>query len=154
MLVRSKYYFFIALAVVISAFAGCKKDDNKNPAAPVENSIVGTWNLSKVTVTPASNVETVLTPAQLGLAINLIFKSDNTSVMTVTDSTGTTVERGTYTYTNNTLNLRDSTGETQGQFPLTFMSNDMFHMQALIDIQGTSTSSTMEFTRQKAIRWE
>ncbi|MGE5496498.1 MAG: lipocalin family protein [Syntrophothermus sp.] len=153
MLFKSKYYLLIGLVAFISVFTGCKKDD-KNPAAPVENSIIGTWNLSKVTVSPATNVETVFTPAQIGLAINLVFKSDNTSVMTVTDSSWTTVERGTYAYANNSLTLRDSTGEVQGQFPLTFMSNDLFHMQALIDIQGTSSNSTMEFTRQKAVRWE
>jgi hypothetical protein len=154
-----RYMLFVVLGLFLtmSFSTGCKKSssENNNPTGPVtgNTSIVGTWMLTKISVPGANNTKTDYTPQQAGVMIVWTFRSDNTGQVDVTDSAGTTTNKGTYTFSNNTISLKDTSGQTL-KIPIAFTSNNSFTMQTNIDVEGTPTTATLEFTRQASKRWD
>lgn len=149
MLLRYKaiLVFFLVL-ISMALYSGCKKSDS-NPTSPVTQTspIVGKWALSGVTVTNQDGSKTTYTPQQLGLSIIMEFRNDNTATITTIDSTGTTTENGTYTYSNGVLNLTDTNGQKQ-TINVTISGNKVTTQQQLTDANGNPFNAQLEFTKQ------
>lgn len=145
---RAAFVFSFIVLLTLFFYSGCKKDDN-NPASPITstNPIVGKWLLSNVTVTNPDGSKTAYTPQQLGLSIMMEFRSDNTATITQTDSTGTTTESGTYTYSNGALNLTNTNGE-KTTINITLSGNKFTTAQELTDENGNPINALLEFTKQ------
>ena len=147
---RSKAYFmfFVVMLLTLSVYSGCKKSDS-NPASPVApaSPIVGKWGLSSVTVTNSDSSKTTYTPQQMGLSITMQFNSDNTASITTADSSGTTTDTGTYTYSNGVLNLTDTAG-AKTTLNITLSGNKFTTAQTLADDKGNPIHALLEFTKQ------
>ncbi|MGE5350486.1 MAG: lipocalin family protein [Acidobacteriota bacterium] len=144
---RSGYLFFLVLMSLV-IYSGCKKDSN-NPASPAVSSspIVGKWLLSNVTVTNKDGSKTSYTPQQLGLSITMEFRNDLTATITTADSSGTTTESGTYTYSSGVLNLTNTSGEKR-TVDITMNGNKFTTKETLTDTNGNPIDALLEFTKQ------
>ncbi|HEX2865913.1 MAG TPA: lipocalin family protein [Ignavibacteriales bacterium] len=149
MLLRYKaiLVFFLVL-ISVALYSGCKKSDS-NPTSPVAQAspIVGKWALSGVTVTNQDGSKLTLTPQQMGLSITMEFRNDNTATITTIDSTGTTTENGSYTYSNGVLDLTDTNGQKQ-TINVTISGNKITTEQQLTDDNGNPFNAQLEFTKQ------
>lgn len=145
---RASFVFSFIVLITLFFYSGCKKNES-NPTSPITsaNPIVGKWLLSSVTVTNQDGSKTTLTPQQLGLSILMEFRNDNTAMITQTDSTGTTTESGTYTYSNGALNLTNTNGE-KTTINITLNGNKFTTAQELTDDNGNPINALLEFTKQ------
>lgn len=149
MFLRSKTGFWLSIIVLISliVYSGCKKSDSStNPVNPVSQ-IAGKWVLTKVTVKNPDNSTTSYTPAQAGVFITMEFRNDNTATITTSDSTGTTTESGTYTYSSGQLHLTNTSGEMT-TIDIALIGNKFTTTQTLTDDNGNPVAATLEFTKQ------
>jgi len=82
--------FIISLSVLF--FVNCG-DDNGN--GPAEHELVGTWELTKITII-VSEVTTTLTPELADMYMTLVVNADNTFSMTQTQEGVTETDTGTW----------------------------------------------------------
>lgn len=145
---RNAFMFSLFVLLTLVFYSGCKKSDS-NPASPItsSNPIVGKWLLSNVTVTNANGSKTSFTPQQLGLSITMEFRNDNTATITTIDSTGTTTENGTYTYSTGVINLTNTNGE-KTSVNITMTGNKFTTAQTLSDPNGNPIDALLEFIKQ------
>ena len=102
-----KFLVFIIVSVVL--LSACKKDDN--PVASNGDELVGVWVLSKVIVPAYNNAE--LTPEYLGTSVKFDIRSDRSFTATVTDTSGTDIQTGTWSASNGTVSLKGNDGTSQ-----------------------------------------
>lgn len=106
----------IALAVLASS---CKKDDD--PVSSNGDELVGIWVLTKIIVPAYGNAE--MTPEQAGISATFILRSDRTFSVTTADSSGTSVETGTWSAANGKVSLK---GDTETiEMPYTLSGNKL-----------------------------
>ncbi len=100
---KSKLFITLTLctALVTIFFTSCDKDDESPTEPPETIDIVGTWDLTKMTLTTPTDT-TVTTPDEI--AIRMIFKSDNTyATITVFDQDSTSTGSGNWSIEGRTL---------------------------------------------------
>lgn len=134
--------FTIFFITVLFFLLSCSKDDN--PTSP-EDSIVGTWVLTKIIIPNFGNME--LTPQEAGLSITFKMKSDKTFETIYTESGNTETETGTWSISDGKITLTSSTGETQ-TLDYTIEGNKL-RVPTQIQIENMGELSViMEFTKQ------
>lgn len=138
------YSKMLILLLFVSLFVtGCDKDDD--PASSSGNELVGTWVLTKITLTSLGNTE--LTPQQVGYSATIIMKSDKTFTATYTDSDGTSTDSGTWSAANGKLTLKSSTGETE-ELPYGLSGNKLT-VQTMLEVPTFGEIPVrLEFTKQ------
>jgi hypothetical protein len=99
--------------------SSCKKDDN--PVASNGDELVGVWVLTKIIVPAYNNAE--LTPDDVGVHATFDLKSDRTFKVTMTDSSGTSIETGTWSTANGKVTLKGES-ETE-EMPYTVSGNKL-----------------------------
>ncbi len=105
-MLKSRFLTVIVLFGFVALFSISCGDDN--PVASEEESIVGTWVLTKMTATFSGVTLTI--PAD-EMSITVTIKSDNTYQATIIEEGITTPETGTWSISGNTVTLTDSDGE-------------------------------------------
>ncbi len=110
----------LLIFILIGLISSCKKDDN--PVASNGDELVGVWVLTKIIVPAFSNAE--LTPDQAGTHATFDMKSNRTFSVTTTDSTGTTVQTGTWSTANGKVTLKGSDGTTE-EMPYSVSGNKL-----------------------------
>jgi hypothetical protein len=95
--------FAVALIILSNLFlASCEKDTDINESA----SVVGTWKLSEEGVdTDNNNVLDATEVSPTTLTVIFTFKSDNTYSSAMSTPSGINSENGTYTYSNNRIDM-------------------------------------------------
>lgn len=130
----SALLFFSALI----SFIGC---DN-NPTVST-NDLIGTWTLTKLTVSGT----TVLTPEQANLHITIVINTDGTYKTTVIDKSGTTVDNGTWTVSNGTVSIKHQDGTVENS-AYTVSGNKLTLASTQKDSTGATIPVLLEFTKQ------
>lgn len=137
------FQIFLVLAALVFAASSCGKDDN--PASSDGSELVGKWKLTKITLTTIGNLE--LSPNDIGIAVTFDLKSDRTFAATVTDSSGTTVETGTWSVANGKITMKSSDG-TSEELPYSISGNKLF-VDSVIELDNFGeVPGRMEFTKQ------
>jgi hypothetical protein len=143
--------FIVSLFLLSIVFVGCKKDSNPTEPSTNPNEFVGTWKLSKVTVTLSGN-NVDMTPEQAGTQMTIVAKADGTFTMTTikTDSTTgqseTTVQTGTWKIANGKIELKYSDG-TIDNLDFTLTGNKCT-IKTTVQALGTTLPAILEFTKQ------
>ena len=140
---KSKLFITLTLcaALVTIFFTSCDKDDESptGPSEPID--IVGTWVLTKMTLTTPTDT-TVITPDEI--AIKMIFKSDHTyAEITVFDQSRTSTGSGTWSISGSTLMIKFSHTDTTVLIITTIEENNMTLTETL-----SSGSEVSEWVRQ------
>lgn len=149
-----KYSVFLIIVIILfTAFAaGCKKSSksDENPVSPTlpggtTNQLAGTWKMTKVTITNPDNSIQVLTPTQAGFNITWVFKTDNTYTFTIVQQGGNSEKKGTYTYTNNTIVIKDENNNVV-DYQLK-LSNGVLTMPVTLEQDGVQFGAVIEFSK-------
>ncbi len=133
---------FLLLLIVISVglVSSCKDDD---PVSSSDN-LVGVWVLTKVIVTPLE-----FSPESLGMQATFDLRSDDTFTVTMTDSSGTSTQTGTWSATDSKVVLT-SEGEA-AEMPYTLSGNKLT-VETVYDLSAYGLSSEqaikLELTKQ------
>lgn len=151
MKLKSNISFVVVLILISSFFFGCKK--SSSPTEPTTNpsEFVGTWKLSKVTVTLSGN-NVDMTPEQAGTQMTIVAKADGTFTMTTvkTDSTTgqseTTVQTGNWKIANGKIELKYSDG-TVDNLDFTLTGNKCT-IKTTVQALGATLPAVLEFTKQ------
>lgn len=106
-MLKSRFLTVIVLFAFVALFSINCGDDN--PAASAEESLAGTWVLTKMTVTSSGGTLT-FTSDQISITVTI--KSDHTYQATIIEQGITTPETGTWSISGNTVTFTDSDGET------------------------------------------
>lgn len=134
---------FFLLAALVFALSSCGKDDN--PTSSDGSELVGKWKLTKITLTTVGNLE--LSPNDIGIAVTFDLKSDRTFAATVTDSSGTSVETGTWSVASGKITMKSSDG-TSEELPYSTSGNKLF-VDSIIELDNFGeVPGRMEFTKQ------
>lgn len=104
---KAAKFFTIPFTILIIALTGCDKKDD-NPVSPDE-SIFGTWVLTKVTLPDFGNME--LNPQAMGLSVTFKMKSDHTFEMIFVDPEGSNIDTGTWSISNGKITMKSSSGD-------------------------------------------
>jgi len=124
---------------------GCSEDEEEsNPLSARESAIVGTWVLTKVTVTDLSGTYE-LTPQQANMSMNLVARSDKTFSMNSTMNGETDNYSGTWSLNGDFIVLA-SEGETE-LIPYTIEGNK-FTITTYQQQDDILISAVLEFTKQ------
>lgn len=124
---------------------GCSEDEEEsNPLTARESAIVGTWNLTKVTVTDLSGTYD-LTPQQANMSMTLVANSDKTFSMNTTMNGETDNATGTWNLNGDFIVLA-SEGETE-LIPYTIEENK-FTITTYQQQGDILISAVLEFTKQ------
>lgn len=147
MITASKIFKLLLVSFVIILLAtACKKDDS-NPTESSSNpsEFVGTWKLTKITVT-ISGINNDLTPEQAGTQMTIIANNDASFKMTTITSDGTTTSEGTWQIANGKLILKyaDNTSETYDYT----LSGNKFSIKTSVEALGQTLPAVLEFTKQ------
>ncbi|MDF1611305.1 MAG: lipocalin family protein [Stygiobacter sp.] len=143
--------FLISYLIITLFLAGCKKENSPTEPSLNPSEFVGTWKLTKVTVTlSGNNVE--LTPEQAETQMTIVAKSDGSFIMTTIkkDSTTgenvTTVLTGTWKIANGKIELKYSDGTSESlEFTLT---GNKCTIKTTVQALGTTLPAVLEFTKQ------
>ena len=132
----------VIICVAFVAFFAVNCD--KSPTKPVEERIVGSWELTKLIVTSSEGSMTLnLSELQLsGFSVTLNLTNDYTYTWTQTDAGETTVETGTWSVSGKSLTTVSSDGETT-TFQFTLSGNKL-----TLKLSEGVESFTFELTRQ------
>lgn len=125
--------------------SGCSEDEEEsNPLSARESAIVGTWILTKVTVTDLSGTYE-LTPQQANMSMTLVARSDKTFSMNSTMNGETENASGTWNLNGDFIVLA-SEGETE-LIPYTIEGNK-FTITTYQQQGDILISAVLEFTKQ------
>lgn len=138
---KSRFLTVIVLTVFIALFFINCGDDN--PAASAEESLVGTWVLTKMTATSSEGTLT-FTPEQISVTVTI--KSDHTYQATIIQQGITTTETGTWSISGNTVTFTDSDGESTA-VTFTIEGNELTITFTETD-NGEQVTIVQEFVRQ------
>lgn len=134
---------FLVLIALVVAVSSCGKDDN--PTSSDGSELVGKWTLTKITLTSVGNLE--LSPKDIGLAVTFDLKSDRSFAATVVDSSGTSVETGTWSVANGKITMKSSDG-TSEELPYSVSGNKLF-VDSVVELDNFGeVPARMEFTKQ------
>ena len=136
-----KILILLLISICILVVNSCKED---NPVSP-EDQLVGTWVLTKLTVTRQGQT-IVQTPAEAGVQITLILRSNKTFQMTQTDQSGTMTETGTWSSTDKEITAKSSDGSTE-VIPYILAGNKL-SLTLQIEEGGIKFPVILEFTKQ------
>lgn len=138
-----KIFLLLVISICILVVNSCKED---NPVSP-EDQLVGTWVLTKLTMT--SQGQTIVqTPAEAGVQVTLIIRSNKTYQMTQTDQSGTVTETGTWSATDKEISAKSSDGKIE-VIPYILAGNKLsLTVQIAIETGGNKFPVIMEFTKQ------
>ncbi len=133
----------ILVLLVLIAFGCNKTEDNPTgPEATIDNALVGTWQLTKITV---PLLDTILTAQEAGVEITMVFKADGSFEATTIDSTGTEVDKGTWSTSNSTLTLKFDDGtEQKGEYTI---QENVASLNWTIDFEGYTVPAILEFVK-------
>ena len=136
-----KILLLLLISICILVVNSCKDD---NPVSP-EDQLVGTWVLTKLTMT--SQGQTIVqTPAEAGVQITLILRSNKTYQMTQTDASGTETDTGTWSSTDKEISVKSSDGTTE-VVPYILAGNKL-SLTVQIEEGGIKFPVILEFTKQ------
>ncbi|MEW6195200.1 MAG: DUF5004 domain-containing protein [Bacteroidota bacterium] len=99
-----KKYFSFLIMLVFTLYIGCSEDSTSSSS---EESLIGTWTLTSITLTTINN--TVLTPEQAGMSGTIIMRADKTFEATFTTDGEPNTETGTWSVSGNTITLTSET---------------------------------------------
>ena len=141
-MLRLKSITSVIICVIFVALFAVNCD--KNPTKPVEERLVGTWELTKLTVTSQGATMTLDLSElqQSGFSVTLNISNDDTYTWTQTDEGVTTVETGTWSVSGKSLTTASSDGETT-TFQFTLSDNKL-----TLKFSEDIASYTFELTRQ------
>lgn len=95
---------------LLIAMIGCSSDDdNSNPLSSRENSFVGTWVLTKVTLTDLSGPH-VMTPEEANWQMTIIVNSDKSFSLTSNIEGESQVQNGTWSLNGDIISLASNAG--------------------------------------------
>lgn len=129
------------ISICILVVNSCKEDNLVSP----EDQLVGTWVLTKLTVTRQGQT-IVQTPAEAGVQITLILRSDKTYQMTQTDPSGTVTETGTWSSTDKEISAKSSDGKIE-VIPYILAGNKL-SLTVQVEEGGIKLPIILEFTKQ------
>jgi len=118
---KRPYLFLIVIITTVSFLSSCKKDDN--PVASNGDELVGTWVLTKIIVPSYNNAE--LTPDDVGIHATFVLNKDRTFKVTMVDSSGTSVETGTWSTANGKVTLKGDTETIEMPYTLSDNGNKL-----------------------------
>ncbi len=131
------------ILVMLIAFA-CNKTE-KGPTEPevtIDNALVGTWELTKITV---PLLDTTLTADEADVHITMVFKADGSFESTTIDSAGTEIDKGKWSASNNTLTLKFDDGtEQKGDYTI---NGNTASLNWTIDFEGYTVPAILEFVK-------
>lgn len=135
-------FLFISFAFISNS---CSSDeDNSNPLSSRESGFVGTWVLTKVSVTDLGGT-TVLTPEQANMSITIQVNSDKTFSMSNTIEGKNENRSGTWNL-NGDIIVLTSEGEPE-YLPYTVQGNK-FSITIYVEEGDILNSRILEFTKQ------
>lgn len=109
--------------------------------------LVATWKLTKVTVN-LGGINLDLTPEQAGTQMTIICKNDRTFEVTMINSSGTTVDNGTWSATDKQITLNYQSGNSE-TLSYTLNGNKLIIKDKLVPgPNNTTIPATLEFTKQ------
>ena len=134
------------LILLVSVFIiSCSDDDNDSTTGPDSNdgldqSLVGTWVLTKILSPIAAN------PEDVGIALTVVFNDDGTMELIIEDDEGTTTFPGTWSTKNGdlTITLEES---DPGTSPYSINGNIATINQFPVEFQGNPILASLEFTK-------
>ena len=140
-----KYVIFCSTFLSLISSFGCSNDeDDINPLSSRESGLIGTWVLTKITVTDLSGTH-VLTPEQAKMLMTMQTNQDKTFLITTTVEGVTETVSGTWSLNGDIVSL---TSENETQFiPYTVQGNKF--TITIYEAEGDILNSRiLEFTKQ------
>lgn len=142
---------FILYLIINLFFVACKKESSPTEPSLNPSEFVGTWKMTKVTVTlSGNNVE--LTPEQAETQMTIVAKADGSFIMTTIKKDSTTGENvtivlnGTWKIANGKIELKYSDGTSES---LDFTLNgNKCTIKTTVQALGTTLPAVLEFTKQ------
>ncbi len=131
------------LLLIFLALYGCKKEETPTePALKIDKALIGTWELTEITV---PLLDTMLTAQEAGVQITMKFRADGSFEATTVDSTGTEVDKGTWSTSENTLTLKFDDGtQEQGEYTI---NGNTASLNWSIDFEGYTVQAILEFIK-------
>lgn len=137
-----KFGIILILITLISFGCNNTEDTPTEPEVTLDNALVGTWQLTKITV---PLLDTMLTAQEAGVEITMVFRADGSFEATTIDSAGTEVDKGTWSTSNSTLTLKFDDGtEQKGEYTI---QGNVASLNWTIDFEGYTVPAILEFVK-------
>ncbi|GEM_PF-4874290 len=133
-----------ALVLILLISFGCKKTEEgpTEPKPTIDNALVGTWELTTITV---PLLDTTLSAQEANVQITMVFRADGSFEATTIDSSGTEVDKGKWSASNNTLTLKFDDGtEQKGEYTI---NGNVASLNWTIDFEGYTVPAILEFRK-------
>ena len=141
--VKMTMYKSIYLTLMLTFFV-CFFLPNCSDESPDEETLIGTWVLTKMRI-DFGPYELEVDPAEIGLAITLTIREDNSFTIVTTEEGETTTSHGTWATSGNRLFVTEE-GETE---ELEYSLNgDKLEISFEETEEGITVTQIQEFTRQ------
>ncbi|MCX7875266.1 MAG: lipocalin family protein [Melioribacteraceae bacterium] len=149
-----KYFMlkiFFVYIIISLVFISCKKENSPTEPSLNPTEFVGTWKLTKVTVTLSGN-NVDLTPEQAETQMTIVAKADGSFTMTTikkdstTGNNVTTVSNGTWKIQSGKIELKYTDG-TSEVFDFTLTGNKCT-IKTTVQALGATLPAILEFTKQ------
>jgi len=138
--------------LIISLFVLTSCNTNNSNPVLTNSGLIGTWVLTSISgSTPQGSI--TITPGLVGISMTLVFKSDNTAILSMVQQGQTTNQSYTWITLNGTIVLTSTTGGIPIIIPYTQTGNKInvnsSSILPSINYNGvTITSIMLEFTKQ------
>ena len=133
--------YLLCVTVLLSGLSACKKD-----ADPEPDPVVGRWNLERVRFSgypaPFTSLNADRPTSAYGISGNLNIKSDKSFTETFNNGIRVSDSKGNWDFTNNTLQLKYDTGDSESYQIDTAQDPAQLISSAITDTDSLRASAT------------